>query len=236
MDLNLRPNVAAARSYESANTGKTGKTGKQQSPDFQNHAKKGGEGEAVNKNPKDTLDLSEAAIEDSEKVKGKGKGNWKNFDMDAFHNDIRNTLMQSIAKSKEALMKSGTEFAKYNSDSILYDLAGLNGGKGVEAAGVPEYWNAENTSQRIIDFAMSFRGLAPELSDEEYIKQVRDAVEKGFGLAKKNLGDLPGPSAKLYNDTYSLTSKKFDELLEKAKEKEAASKEAASKLDSEKLT
>jgi len=89
--------------------------------------------------------------------------------------------------------------------------------KDVEESKVPDYWNAENTSQRIVDFAMSFRGLAPELSDEEYIEQVRAAVEKGYKLAKKDLGDLPGPTAKLFNNTYNLTMNKFDELLEKAR-------------------
>jgi hypothetical protein len=101
-----------------------------------------------------------------------------------------------------------------NSDSalssILYEVE-----EGVEAAEVPEYWNAENTSQRIVDFAMSFRDMYPDMSDEEYVEQVRDAVQKGFEEAKGILGDnLPGPSAKLFNDTYESTMGKFDEWLE----------------------
>jgi len=216
MDVNTTANAAAVRNYESASsTGKTGKTGKHeaahQAPSYAPKDKN----EGIN-TPEDILEISEAA-QSSDNVKEKGNGKWKDFDMDAFQSGIRNTLMQSINQSKDALKAAGVEFAKYDSNSILYDLSGLNGGKEVKEAEVPKYWNAENTSQRIVDFAMSFRGLATELSDEEYITQVREAVEKGFRLAKKDLGDLPGPSAKLFNNTYSLAMKKFDELMEQAR-------------------
>jgi len=216
MDVNTAVNALAVKHYDSASsTGKTGKTGKHEAHQAPSYVPKNKE--EVSENPEDTLEISEEAARKSDSVKEKHKGQWKNFDMDAFQSGIRNTLMQSINQSKEALKASGVEFAKYNSDSILYDLTGINGGKDVEAAKVPDYWNSENTSQRIVDFAMSFRSLAPELSDEEYITQVRAAVEKGYKLAKKDIGDLPGPSAKLFNDTYSSTMKKFDELMEKAR-------------------
>jgi len=219
MDVNITNNASAVKSYDSASsTGKTGKTGKHEAHSAPSYVPKNKE--EVN-NPEDILEISEEAAKKGESVKEKDKGKWKDFDMDAFQTGIRNTLMQAINHSKDALKGAGVEFAKYNSDSILYDLAGINGGKDVEEADVPDYWNSENTSQRIVDFAMSFRSLAPELSDEEYIQQVRDAAEKGFKLAKKDIGDLPGPSAKLYNNTYDLTMKKFDELLEKARKGEA---------------
>jgi len=212
MDVNTAAGAAAVKNYETAsNTGKTGKTGKHeaahQAPSYVPKDKE----EGIN-TPEDILEISEEA-KNNDNVKDKGKGKWKDFDMDAFQSGIRNTLMQSINQSKEALKAAGVEFAKYDSKSILYNLDG----KEVEEAKVPDYWNADNTSKRIVDFAMSFRGLATELSDEEYITQVRDAVEKGFRLAKKDLGDLPGPSAKLFNNTYNLTMKKFDELMEQAR-------------------
>jgi hypothetical protein len=215
MDVNTTVNASAVKNYESASsTGKTGKTGKHEAQTAPSYIPKNkSEGIAT---PEDSLEISEAA-KNGDNVKEKGNGQWKNFDMDAFQSGIRNTLMQSIQQSKEALKAAGVGFAKYDSNSILYDLSGVNGGKDVEEAKVPDYWNAENTSQRIVDFAMSFRGLATELSDEEYIKQVRDAVEKGYKLAKKDIGDLPGPSAKLFNNTYNLTMKKFDELMEQAR-------------------
>jgi len=210
MDVSTnKPATSAIKSYDSVKNEKQGhgKTGKQEAVS---------EGVA---SPKDKLEISEAAQDKKEtEINNDVKvGNgFADFDMDAFQGAIRSQLMESIYKAKEALMNAGVEFAKYNSDSILYDLSGLKDGDNIKAADVPEYWNAENTSQRIIDFAMSFRALAPELSDEEYIKQVRDAVELGYKLAKRDLGDLPGPSAKLFNDTYSLTMKKFDELMAQA--------------------
>jgi hypothetical protein len=173
------------------------------------------ENEGGIKTPEDTVEISEAG-KNSKHVKGKGL--WNSFDMDAFNSGMRDKLMESINKSKDALKAAGVEFAKYDSNSILYDVSKLNGGKGAKAADVPEYWNAENTSQRIVDFAMSFRSLAPELSDEEYINKIRGAVELGYKLAKKDMGAVPGPSAQLYNDTYSLTMKKFDDILAKAKQ------------------
>jgi hypothetical protein len=217
MDVNTASGAASAKNYEPAsNTGRTGKTGKQEAQTAPSYAPKEDKSQVTT--PEYNLELSENA-QNGDKVKDKGKGNWSNFDMDAFQSGIRNTLMQSINQSKDALKQAGVEFAKYNGDSVLYNLSGMNGGKDIQAAKVPEYWNAENTSQRIVDFAMGFRALAPELSDEEYIKQVRSSVELGYKLAKKDLGDLPGSSAKLYNDTYSLTMKKFDDLMEQAKAK-----------------
>jgi len=213
MDVNTAVNALAVKNYDSASsTGKTGKTGKHEAHQAPSYVPKNKEEAA--QTPEDTLEISEEAAKKSDSVKEKNKGQWKNFDMDAFQTGIRNTLMQSINQSKDALKAAGVQFAKYNSDSVLYDLSGM---KDVEESKVPDYWNAENTSQRIVDFAMSFRGLAPELSDEEYIEQVRAAVEKGYKLAKKDLGDLPGPTAKLFNNTYNLTMNKFDELLEKAR-------------------
>jgi hypothetical protein len=199
-------------SGSSSSAGKTGKTGKQEAATDQSYAP-AKKTEAI-ETPKDTVDISEAAL-DSEKVKG--NSHWKDFDMDAFQTEIRNKLMESIHQSKKALQDAGVDFVKYDGDSILY--GGVS--KDTKAAAVPEYWNAENTSQRIVDFAMSFRGMAPELSDEEYIEQVRKSVQLGYKLAKKDVGGLPGPSAQLFNDTYNLTMKKFDDLVAQAQKKAA---------------
>jgi len=198
-------------SGSSSNTSKSGKTGKHESATAQSYApEKKTEGIET---PKDTVEISEAAL-DSEKVKSGGQ--WKNFDMDAFQSEIRNQLMESINQSKKALLDAGVKFVEYNEDSILYNVD-----KNTKAADVPEYWGAEKTSQRIVDFAMSFREMAPELSDEEYIEQVRKSVQLGYKLAKKDVGSMPGPSAQLFNDTYNLTMKKFDDLVAQAKSKSA---------------
>jgi hypothetical protein len=212
MSVNTVSNASPVNnSGSSSNAGKTGKTGKHEAATAPSYApEKKPEGIET---PKDTLEIKET-VPDSEKVKGKDY--WKSFDMDAFHNEIRNKLMESINQSRKVLQEAGVGFSKYNEDSILYKVD-----DGTKAANVPEYWNAENTSQRIVDFAMSFRSLAPELSDEEYIAQVRSAVQLGYKLAKKDVGSLPGQSAKLFNDTYGLTMKKFDDLVAQAQKKSA---------------
>ena len=84
----------------------------------------------------------------------------------------------------------------------------------MEIADVPEYWNAENTSQRIVDFALSFRG-AFKGTDEEYLAQIKEAVEKGFNEAKGILGDLPKAVSNLTDATHELTMKKLDDWLVK---------------------
>lgn len=91
-------------------------------------------------------------------------------------------------------------------DPILYNV------KDDEvAAPTNEYWNSENTSQRIVDFAMSFQEASGE-DYSSYLEKAREAVQKGFKEAKEILGDISGPSAKLFNDTYESAMKKFDEL------------------------
>ena len=213
MDLNSTNSASVAKNYESA-AEKTKKTGKQEVASAPSYAPEPKEGnESIT--PKDTVELSDAAEAASEKAKG--DSHWKDFDMDAFQGNIRSTLMESINSLKQELRDGGVEFAKYSSDSIIYDLSGLKDSENIKAADVPEYWNAENTSQRIVDFAMSFRSMASGVSDEDYIEQMRAAVEEGYRQAKKALGDLPGPSAKLFNDTYELTMKKFNEFAEQAK-------------------
>ncbi len=79
-------------------------------------------------------------------------------------------------------------------------------------AGLPEYWNAENTSQRIVDFALQFAGQGKGNS-AEFIKTMKDAIEKGFGQASAILGSVSSQTAKLTQDTHDLVMKKLDSWL-----------------------
>lgn len=124
------------------------------------------------------------------------------FSLDEFRAAIRDELLQML-KAKD---EKSPEMEIYS--DIPYQVS-----EEEEAAEVPEEWNAENTSQRIVDFALSFRGNASDLSDEEFVEQIRSAIQDGFRLAKNDLQALPGPSAKLFNDTYSLTMEKLDKAL-----------------------
>ncbi|MBN2037542.1 MAG: DUF5610 domain-containing protein [Chitinispirillaceae bacterium] len=74
---------------------------------------------------------------------------------------------------------------------------------------IPEYWNAENTSQRIVDFALQFFG-AFEGSGEEFLAIIKGAIDKGFNEARDMLGELPEPVSELINDTYDLVMQKLD--------------------------
>jgi hypothetical protein len=78
-----------------------------------------------------------------------------------------------------------------------------------EIPGLPEYWNAENTSQRIVDFALSFAGMFKG-TDDEFVSMIKDAIEKGFSQAKDILGDLPDPVGKLVEKTHALVMDKID--------------------------
>lgn len=79
-----------------------------------------------------------------------------------------------------------------------------------EAISEDGYWGVKQTSQRIFDFAMSLSG-----GDEEKMKKMQEAVEKGFKEATKAWGkDLPGISGetkdaidKLFDDFYSKNKK-----------------------------
>ncbi len=90
--------------------------------------------------------------------------------------------------------------------------------QGIQAAAVDEYWDAAHTSDRIVNFAMSFRGQFPEKSDEEFIDMMRTAMLNGFANAKDTIGEVTDyPLAQLYNDTFTMSLNKMDQLLAQAK-------------------
>lgn len=72
------------------------------------------------------------------------------------------------------------------------------------------YWGVEQTATRIVDFAKALTG-----SDPSQIDKMRKAIEKGFGLAKKDWGDdLPEISSK----TYDRVNELLDEWAKSANE------------------
>lgn len=71
------------------------------------------------------------------------------------------------------------------------------------------YWGVKQTSERIFDFAMALAG-----DDEEKMKKMQKAFEKGFGEATKAWGqNLPDISSR----TRDAVNKKFDEYFESKK-------------------
>jgi hypothetical protein len=112
-------------------------------------------------------------------------------------------LKEQYTSLKEEIIKG---FLKSNGQEVSENKTAADSG---EIAGLPEYWNAENTSQRIVDFATSFLG-AFKGSGEEFLSMIKDAIEKGFAQAKDIMGDLPDAVGKLVNTTHDLTMKKLD--------------------------
>lgn len=77
-----------------------------------------------------------------------------------------------------------------------------------------DFWGAEKTAQRILDFA---KGLAGD--DPKAIDTLRKAFEKGFGESEGIWGDkLPG----VCYDTYDLVQKGFDDWEKEMSEKTGA--------------
>ncbi len=66
------------------------------------------------------------------------------------------------------------------------------------------YWGVEQTSDRIIDFAVALTG-----GDPDKVEEMREAFKKGYAQAEKTWGgELPEISQK----TYDAVMKKFDKL------------------------
>lgn len=79
------------------------------------------------------------------------------------------------------------------------------------------YWGVKKTSQRLFDFAKALSG-----GDEEKMKKMQEAMEKGFKEATKTWGrDLPDIS----KDTLDAANKLFDDYYASLNTSEAATQE-----------
>jgi hypothetical protein len=119
---------------------------------------------------------------------------------------------------KDIVDKVKEEFLMLKENIIKKIIASLGGpaeeqeAEEVEPAeieGLPEYWNAENTSQRIADFATSFYGLT-QCGGKEYYEMMRGAIEQGFNQAMGMLGELPDEVNNLAQNTYDLALQKLE--------------------------
>ncbi len=80
-------------------------------------------------------------------------------------------------------------------------------------SGLDPYWNAENTSDRIVDFAMQFAS-AHGADPQAFVQTIVDAVKQGFQTASAVTGDVPGAAGQLTRDTFDATNKKLQSRLE----------------------
>ena len=74
---------------------------------------------------------------------------------------------------------------------------------------LPEYWSPENTSERIVNFALSFFD-GSKMDAEAYAEKISKAVEAGFSQAREILGKLPDGVNGVVKDTERLTFEKID--------------------------
>jgi hypothetical protein len=81
--------------------------------------------------------------------------------------------------------------------------------------GVPEYWNAENTSDRIVKFATQMAEIAG--GDSGFAETIMKAVADGFDQANAATGPLPGAAGELNRKTRELTFSKLSKWLEERK-------------------
>jgi len=145
--------------------------------------------------------LLASGAEDAKKSAGTG------VDLTDLQKTMKDQLIEQMRQAQAALNASGQSSKLI--DDILYAVD-----KDQKAAEVPEEWGADQTSQRIVDFAAAFRGSAKGMSDEDFVAAIRKSIQDGFRSAKGDMKELPAASAKLFNDTYEATMKKLDELLD----------------------
>lgn len=134
------------------------------------------------------------------------------------------SIMDVAASGNQEDMKKLIAYIKDNFEQMKKDfLKGLlqNAGQDVSAneqvtapdptklLQIPDEWSAENTSQRIVEFAVSFAGIFKG-KGEEFLSTIKAAIEEGFKQARDLLGDLPEEVSSLIDDTYKKTMEKLD--------------------------
>jgi hypothetical protein len=128
--------------------------------------------------------------------------------------DIRDLEKYVRKQLKEMTQKIVKDFLK-EAGIKVDESDGAEGAKGTDvvsqAAQIPEEWNAENTSQRIVDFALSFYDSFKG-KGEEFLTKIKAAIEEGFKQAKEFWGDVEMPEGvkNLVKDTYDLIMSKLD--------------------------
>lgn len=144
----------------------------------------------------------------------------KNTDKTEFSAKSARQLKNESMKDMVTQLLTGQASANKGSNNIQAQLNEILSSFDIEPieADSEDFWGAEKTAQRILDFAKSLAG-----DDESAIATLREAFEKGFGEAGNIWGDkLPD----VCQNTYDLVQKGFDEW-----EQEVASKNGEAAAD-----
>ncbi len=118
-------------------------------------------------------------------------------------------FQQGLKDIAETLERLGDLTGKANETL----LKGEKVGNTPTIPGLPDYWNAENTANRIVNFATSFAASHGE-DAEAFVRKIRNAIADGFAQAKAITGKLPGAAGELRDETEKLTFSKLDKWLE----------------------
>lgn len=114
---------------------------------------------------------------------------------------IKNEGMKDIVA--KLLGQQATGGSKTGFDSQINSLLRSYGLTPIQSDGSDDFWGAEKTANRILDFAKALAG-----SDPEAFKTVKNAVDKAYGECEDIWGGkLPG----VCYDTYDLIQKGFDD-------------------------
>ncbi len=129
---------------------------------------------------------------------GKSNGNDKD------QKELIKYIKESLVSLRQEILKGfvesqGGEFKEVDFNN--QEVADLE-------AAMPEYWNAENTSQRIVDFATSFFSLS-KMSVDDYVEMMKGAIDQGFGQAVDEMDELPGAVNGLISKTHNLAMEKL---------------------------
>ena len=128
---------------------------------------------------------------------------------------IRNQLMKEMVRD----MFKG-QFDDSNKTGARRELEEILSSFNEEDEEEPDYWSAEKTADRILDFAKKLAG-----DDDEAFDTLKNAFEQGFRESEKLLGGKKNLPQVSY-DTYDRVQKGFDdwakEIAERAKSTESA--------------
>lgn len=128
-----------------------------------------------------------------------------NIDKMEFTVKSNRQLKNESMKSMVSQLLTGQASVKGNKINVQSQLNEILSSFDIEPieADSEDFWGAEKTAQRILDFAKSLAG-----DDADALSTLREAFEKGFGEAGGIWGDkLPS----VCQDTYDLVQKGFDE-------------------------
>jgi hypothetical protein len=136
--------------------------------------------------------------------------------------DYSKSIMEVAASGSEEDLKKLIDYIKKEYEQMKLSL--LNGSaketgnkvsdkpkvEKTDPLQVPEEWSADNTSQRIVDFATAFLSIF-EGTGEDFLSTIKAAIEEGFKQARDILGELPDEVNSLIDDTYAKTMSKLDD-------------------------